>query len=193
MRFKRIVILASFSLAIAAFVTGADSYAQGDKAPFPAYGSGAIQVRFYSDYFCPPCRQSEPYVEPILKDLLKRNIIRLTLVDVPMHDESPLYMKYFLYALKSRNDGDHALHVRNILFSAAAGKDILTEQKIEELFRNNKIPYTIFDPKPVFDRFQALLNEDRFSATPMCAIVKAGKKETFVGGADILKALKNLK
>jgi protein-disulfide isomerase len=188
---KRILISALFALAIAVLATGG-AHAQGDKTPFPAYGSGAIDVRLYSDYFCPPCQKLEPSLEPILKDLLKRNIIRLTLVDFPMHEESPLYTRYFLYALKSRNDAEYGLHVRNVLFNAAVGKDFLTAKKIEELFRNNKIPYVAFDPKPIFERFNTMLAEDRIKATPTCVIIKGVKRETFVGGPNILKAFGEL-
>ncbi len=193
MHCKRILISVLFTLAAAAFATGGYASARGDKMPFPAYGSGAIDVRMYSDYFCPPCRQLEPYLEPILKDLLKRNIIRLTLVDLPMHEESALYTRYFLYALKSRNDADYGLHVRNVLFNAVAGKDFLTAKKIEELFRRNKISYVAFDPKPVFERLNTMLAEDRVNRTPTCVIIKAVKRETFVGGPDIIKALNELK
>jgi thiol-disulfide isomerase/thioredoxin len=192
MRRKRMLISVLFALAVVALATGGYCHAQGDKTPFPAYGSGAIEVRIYSDYFCPPCRKLEPHLEPILKDLLKRNIIRLTLVDFPMHEESTLYTRYFLYALKSRNDAEYGLHVRNILFNAAAGKDFLTKKKVEELFRNNKIPYAAFDPKPIFVQFNTMLAEDRINQTPTCVIIKAVKREAFVGGEDILNALKGL-
>ena len=193
MHCKRILISALFALAVAVLATGGYAHAQGDKTPFPAYGSGAIDVRLYSDYFCPPCQKLEPSLEPILKDLLKRNIIRLTLVDFPMHEESPLYTRYFLYALKSRNDAEYGLHVRNVLFNAATGKDFLTAKKIEELFRNNKIPYVAFDPKSIFERFNTMLTEDRVNRTPTCVIIKGVKRETFVGGPNILKALNELK
>lgn len=38
--------------------------ARGQDTPFPTYGSGAVQVRLYTDYFCPPCRKMEPEAEP---------------------------------------------------------------------------------------------------------------------------------
>jgi len=193
MGLKRTFVFGLFPMILIGLIATGCGWAEERNPPFPSYGSGSVEVRLYSDYFCPPCRTLEPLAEPILKDLLKRNIIRLTLVDVPMHEESPLYSRYFLYALKSRNNADHGLHVRNVLFNAAAGKDFLTAKKIEELFRNKKIPFTVFDPKPVFDRFNALLGEDQLRGTPMCVIVKAGKKETFVGGMDILNALKALR
>jgi thiol:disulfide interchange protein DsbA len=180
-------------ITIAAFLFASALSARGQEAPFPTYGSGAIEVRIYTDYFCPPCREMEPAVEPVLKNLLKKKAIRLTLVDTPFNPSSPLYARYFLYALAKKNDAEHALKVRNILFDAAARKNVTTKEGIEELFRSKRIRYTAFEPKPAFDRFNALIKEDNINATPNCVIIKGGNKETFVGAADIIKALKGLK
>jgi thiol:disulfide interchange protein DsbA len=167
--------------------------AQGQEGPFPTYGSGAVQVCIYTDYFCPPCRGMEPAVESLLRDLIKRNVIRVTLVDTPFGKYSPLYARYFLYALKAKNDLEYALKVRNILFDAAAKNDVTTKEGIEELFRNKGIRYSAFEPKSAFDRYNALIKEDQINATPTCVIIRAGKKEKFVGGPDIVNALKGMK
>lgn len=177
------------ALAVLGFISVGTSFAQD---PFPTYGAGAIQVRFYTDYFCPPCRAMEAPVEPVLRDLLKRKMITLTLVDVPFHRHSPLYAQYFLYALKGKNDFEHTLKVRNILFEAAANTQVTTKEQIEDIFKSKKIPYTVFDPKPSFSRYNVLITEDGIRSTPTCVIVKGGKKESYVGGQDILKALTNL-
>jgi thiol:disulfide interchange protein DsbA len=134
----------------------------------------------------------EPALEPLLRDLIKRNVIRVTLMDTPVRKYSPLYTRYFLYALKAKNDLEHALKVRNILFDAAAMDEITNKEGIEELFRSKGIPYTAFEHKPTFDRFNALIKEDIIPATPTCVIIRAGKKESFVGGPDIIAALKRL-
>jgi len=184
----------SFSLfitTIALFVL-VGGYTHGQDMPFPTYGSGAIQVRIYTDYFCPPCRAMEPAVEAVLRDLIKKNVIRLTLVDTPFSRNTPLYVRYFLYALNAKNNVDHALRVRNILFDAATDKQFSTKENIEELFKNKGIAYTVFDAKPAFDRFNALIKEDNIHATPTCVIVKGGEKEHFIGGEDIVNALKRL-
>jgi thiol:disulfide interchange protein DsbA len=167
-------------------------YAQGREMSFPQYGTGPIQVRIYTDYFCPPCRAMEPMVEPILQDLLKRNMITLTLIDVPYHRLTPLYAKYFLYALKTKNDSDHAFLVRNVLIAATADRNMTTEKHIEELFKSKGIPYTAFEARPALDRYNALIKEDNINATPTCIILKKGKKESFTGGPDIIAALKRL-
>lgn len=187
MKFKS----ALFIIIITVFILSAGS-ARGQDAPFPTYGSGAVQVRIYTDYFCPPCRGMEPAVEPVLRDLIKRGVIRLTLVDTPFNKYSPLYARYFLYALKAKNDFEHALKVHNILFDAAAGKAVKTKEGIEELFRSKGIAYQAFEPKPAFDRYNALIKEDKVDSTPNCVIIRTGKKKKFVGGPDIINALKRL-
>lgn len=182
-----------FAVIVAGFVFLSAISVQAMSDPFPTYGTGAVQVRLYTDYFCPPCRGMEPALEPILKDLVKRKVIKVTLIDVPYSKSSPLYARYFLYALKSKYDFDHALMVRNTLFDATITNQVNTGEKIEELFRSKGIPYKAFEPRPAFDKYNNLIKEDRIDATPSCVIIKSGKKETFVGGADIIKALKGLK
>jgi thiol:disulfide interchange protein DsbA len=182
-----LVVIAIFGLFFAGGL-----YAQGPASPFPTYGAGAIQVRLYTDYFCPPCRAMEPPVEPVLRDLLKRKVITLTMVDVPLHRYSPLYAQYFLYALRGKNDLEHTFKVRNILFEAATNTHITTKEQLEEIFKSKGIPFAVFNPKTVFNRYNGLIKEEGINSTPTCVIIKGGKKEAFVGGQDILKALKHL-
>ncbi|MEI7637233.1 MAG: thioredoxin domain-containing protein [Syntrophus sp. (in: bacteria)] len=182
-----LVVIAVFGLIFAGSL-----YAQGPVSPFPTYGTGAIQVRLYTDYFCPPCRAMEPPVEPVLRDLLKRKVITLTMVDVPLHRYSSLYAQYFLYALKGKNDLEHALKVRNILFEAATNTHVTTKEQLEEILKSKGIPFAVFNPKPAFNRYNSLITEEGIKSTPTCVIIRRGKKEAFVGGQDILKALKHL-
>jgi protein-disulfide isomerase len=179
-------------IAVFGFISVDVLFAQGPAAPFPTYGAGAVQVRLYTDYFCPPCRAMEPPVEPVLKDLLKRKVITLTLVDIPFRRYSPLYAQYFLYALKGKNDLEHALKVRNILFEAAASTHITTKEQLEEIFKSKRITFTAFDPKPAFNRYNVMITEDNILSTPTCIIIRGGKKEAFAGTQEILKALKHL-
>jgi thiol:disulfide interchange protein DsbA len=167
-------------------------YVQGENMPFPTYGSGAIQVRIYTDYFCPPCRGMEPAVEPLLRNLIKKNAITLTLVDTPFSSQSPLYAKYFLYALNTKNNFEHALKVRNTLFEATNIEHMTTAERIEGLFKSKGIPYQAFEPKPAFNRYNAFIKEDKVDATPTCVIIRSVKKEKYVGGEDIVNALQNM-
>jgi len=166
--------------------------AWGQDKTFPTYGTGAVTVRIYTDYFCPPCRGMEPAVEPLLRNLIKKGFITLTLVDTPFSKYTPLYACYFLYALNAKNDFEHALLVRNTLFDAATNRHFTTKERLEEIFKGKGISYTVFEPKPAFDRYNALIKEDSIDATPSCVIIRDGKKEKFVGGPDIVNALKAL-
>lgn len=179
------VLLAVISIVL--FLTG--GYAWGQETLFPVYGAGAVQVRIYTDYFCPPCRGMEPAVEPVLRDLIKRGMVRLTLVDTPFNKYTPLYARYFLYTLKAKNDFEHALKVRNILFDEAANGHFTTKEQLEKIFKGKGIPYQAFEPKPIFAHYNTLIKEDSVDATPSCVIIRSGKKEKFVGGPDIIKAL----
>ncbi len=160
--------------------------------PFPSYGSGPVEVRMYSDYLCPPCQQLEPALESVFKKLIKKKNITLIFVDVPMHEGSSLYARYYLYALKNNNSAENALHVRGVLFRAAPAIEFTTREKLEALFASRNIGYKVFNPKPVFDRYNALIGEDRIDTTPTCVIIKNGKKERFTGAAVIVKALEGL-
>jgi thiol:disulfide interchange protein DsbA len=192
MKYKFTVARALFIATMVFFVLSGNN-AQGQELTFPEYGSGKIQVRLYTDYFCPPCRRMEPAVEPVLKDLIKRGVIRLTLVDTPYSRHSPLYARYFLYALKGKNDLEQALKVRNILFETAGNEDALTKERLEEILKSKVIYYRPFDVKPVFDRFNVLIKEDHIDATPTCVIIKNGRKEAFTGRENIVNALKRLR
>lgn len=192
MGLKKAFVSGLFAITLAVLIVAVDGSAAERDTVFPSYGSGPVEVRIYSDYFCPPCRAMEPVVEPILKELLKKKVIRLTLVDTPLHPHTPLYARYFLYALKEKNDVDHAFQVRNLLFEASTDKSITTQERIEAIFKEKGIPYAVFDPQSAFDGYIALLKEDSIKSTPTCVIIKSGQKKTFVGEPDIINALKSL-
>jgi len=166
--------------------------AQPAENPFPSFGSGPIQVRVYTDYFCPPCRAMEPSIDPILKDLLSKNKITLTLVDVPFNRLTPLYARYFLYALKAKNDVKHAFHVRNVLQDAAAADRIATEEDFKKLYAEKLIIYEVFDTSVLFARLNIMIKEDKIRQTPTFIIVRNGDTEKIEGKSDIIEALKLL-
>jgi len=279
MGFRRVFAFGSLMISLVMMIDAGSASAFEQNPTFPAYGSGPVEVRLYTDYFCPPCRVMEPEVEPLLKDLLKKNAIHLTLVDAPFNPLSPLFARNFLYAIKQsnaleealkarnvlqnaatnkeiktqeqiaalfkekgiafsrvmepvvepilkellkknairlilvdvpfsqltplfarnflyalkwNNELEHAFRVRNVLLEASTRKDVTTQERIEALFREKGIPSSAFDAKPVFDRYNALIKEDKINTTPTCVVIKNDQKKAFVGGADIVNALKVL-
>jgi thiol:disulfide interchange protein DsbA len=159
---------------------------------FPSFGTGGVQVRLYTDYFCAPCSRMEPKVEGLLSDLVRRNAITLTFVDTPVHTHTAMYAKYFLYILKKDRSFPHVMRARELLFEAARNK-IEERDGLEEFLRKNNIGYKEFDPKPTFATLSAMIREDGVKSTPTCVIIKDGKKGVFTGDTEIPKALELLR
>jgi thiol-disulfide isomerase/thioredoxin len=160
--------------------------------PFPTYGKGPIEVRLYTDYFCAPCRTVEPDLEPVIEDLVKRNVITLTFVDTPVYKYSSLYARYFLYAVKEKNDFARAVQVKHVLFDGASRK-ITEKEQLEAFLKEKGVSYVAFDTTPVFAKLNALLKNDKVMSTPTCVIVKDGKNQVVTGGPGILSAVRALK
>ena len=157
----------------------------------PSFGSGKIQVRLYTDYFCGPCGRMEPKVEALISDLLRKNAITLTLVDTPAHTFTPLYAKYFLYILKKDRDFPFVLRAREVLFEAAHDQ-IEEREGLEEFLKKNKVPYREFDPAPSLAALSAMIKEDNVTSTPTCVIIRDGRRGVFTGDVEIPKALELL-
>jgi thiol:disulfide interchange protein DsbA len=158
----------------------------------PSFGQSKINVRVYTDYFCGPCRAGEPRIEALLLDLVKLNTIRLTFVDTPVHPETPLYARYFLYILNNKKDFDHVLMARRALFDAASIK-IITKEKLEEFLTQKGIMYKSFDAKQTFDAMSKYIKNDGVKSTPVVVIDIGGQKQQYTGVDNIVKALELLK
>jgi thiol-disulfide isomerase/thioredoxin len=147
-------------------------------------------VRLYTDYFCKPCSALEPKLEPVITDLVKKRVITMTFIDTPVHKETTLYAKYFLYILNEKKEFKHALRARSILFEAAKQK-ITDSKKLEAFMLQKGMKMKPFDVKSTFGVLSSYLNEDNIKSTPACIIENKGKKERYAG-ADIATALNRL-
>ena len=136
-RSKKIIITVSLMTGFIFFsllFEGSVTPVYADERPFTSFGSGRITVRIYTDYFCHPCRAIEPALEPVIRSLMKKRKITVVFLDTPVHPHTPLYAKYFLYALNENRDFDNALRVRSVLFEAAK-QDITGSAKLEDFLR----------------------------------------------------------
>lgn len=159
---------------------------------FPTFGAGPIQVRLYTDYFCPPCRDMEPGIEPLLLDLVKDGTIQLTFIDVPTSRYTVLYANYFLFSLGAKKDIDSAIKARRVLFEAAE-KKITDGGKLVGFLKEKGVNFKAVDPYPVFNFWNNYLQEDKIQSTPSCVIINGDKKETYRGNIDVPKAIEKLK
>jgi thiol:disulfide interchange protein DsbA len=189
-RYVIATVSAAFLLLIFLQVTSAKGHCA--ETVMPSFGNGKTKVRLYTDYFCPPCRQMEPDIEPLLKELVRDRIITLTFVDTPFYRYSSLYVRYFLYAINERKDLEHALYARRSLIEAAK-KGLDSAQKLEAFLNEKKITLKPFDPKPVFDSLSRQLKEDGIDATPLCVIESNGITSKYSGAGNITDALTALR
>jgi thiol-disulfide isomerase/thioredoxin len=192
-RSKKIIIAVSIMIGFILFsllFEGSVTPVYAEDTLMTSFGKGRIEVRIYTDYFCHPCRSVEPELEPLIRSLMKKQKVTIVFVDTPIHSYTPLYARYFLYALNENRDFNSALHVRSVLFEAAT-QDITDDGKLEDFLRKKLIKLKLFDTKPVFATLSSYLREDAVNATPTCVIYNNGKKEKFTG-RDIIKALETL-
>lgn len=189
---NRVFTILLIFLSVFAARPPADASAE-TRAAFPVYGSGPTEVRLYSDYFCDACADLEPKVEPVLRELLKKNRIKLVLIDVPFSSNTRLYATYFLYALNAGNTAERAFQVKSLLFEATTGPNrVIDEEQMKKLFESRGIAYTPFTIKPVLNRYNTLMREDKIDSSPTCVIIRGGKKEKLENNREILEALKKI-
>jgi len=186
-----IAYLLSGMMTILSFTVYASSMLELKGNLLTSFGTGDISVRMYADYFCAPCRASEPKIDVVIKELVRKNIINITFIDAPFHKSSSLYARYFLYILNNKKDFKEALLARSVLFDGAhAG--ITAADKLEEYLRKNGLKFKQFYVEPVFKEFVGFLKDDKIDSTPTCVIIIKGRKEIFRGGEKIINALKGL-
>jgi thiol-disulfide isomerase/thioredoxin len=166
--------------------------AGGEENSLTSFGSGSIKVRLYTDYFCPPCRDMEPDLEPLLIELVKNGIIHLTFVDVPTSRNTHMYASYFIYSLGEKKDIDSAIHARRTLFAAAEKKVVEKNQLVNQL-TGKGIGLKPVDLNPVFNLWNRHLQEDQIRSTPTCVIVDGDLKKTHAGSLEVVKALEVLR
>ncbi len=188
--FVAVSLLVGFIL-FSVFFEGSVTPAYAEDLPSPSFGNGQTKVRLYTDYFCNPCRSLEPQLEPVIRSLIKKGVITVTFIDTPVHPQTTLYAKYFLYALNQNRDFDNALRARSVLFEAAKEK-ITGNEKLESFIQGKGLKIRSFDTNPLFGILGSYLKEDMINSTPTCIIYKNGKKERFTG-TGILRALETLR
>jgi thiol-disulfide isomerase/thioredoxin len=196
---KMLTLLRTFSVSavffcLLVFIGSVAPAAGADNETIPSYGGGPREVLIFSDYFCPPCRALEPKLEPVLDALYKQGNVKIRFVDTPMHKETHLFAKFYLYAAKATPDYRSAMRARQVLFALAGKENVFwMDERIEEAFRKEKIAYTPFDFRSVQPALNGLIKQHRVDATPTCVILSPGKKaRKYTGTDEILKGLASL-
>ena len=179
-------------LLFAVFFDGSVLPAFAEEPLQPSFGNGRVHVRIYSDYFCNPCSKLDPEIAAPVADLVKKNIIRVTFVDTPVHQHTTLYARYFLYSMNEKKEIDYANKVRHVLFQAAA-QNISDREQLEAYLKKNGIKYKVYDPSASFNVLSGYLVEDKVRSTPTAVIIDSGRKQVVKGSANIARAIGEIK
>jgi len=187
--FEKLKLLFAAILCLSFFASNADA-----QRVIPSMGVAPYEVLMFSDYFCPPCKQIDSKAEPLLKELLASGKVKITFVDVPFHSATPIYAKYYLYAVNANADSGNVFHVRKILFDAAQAKRIQKEDALIAYLKEKKIFWKVMDEKAIFPLLSSLIKENKVDQTPTC-IIKYSSMDVkkYVGTEEIWIGLTKLK
>ncbi|MFP4160330.1 MAG: DsbA family protein [Desulfobacterales bacterium] len=164
---------------------------QQSEAVF-ARGSGPVEVILFTDYFCPPCRTLEPYLEETLPELISSGV-KVTFVDAAFNQQSSLYAHYFLYAANAASSLESFIHARSVLFELAENSGIESERELLQAMKEKNVDIKLLDTQPLMDQWKEIIEKHNLRSTPTCVIIKPGQDpEQHRGGKAIPKALDNL-
>jgi hypothetical protein len=179
-----LILLFSFAAApLPSFGAGSSS--------LPVFGSGPVEIRLYTDYFCEPCSRLEPELEDKLVALVENGRARVVFIDVPLHPPTPIYAGYFLAMLKPEEGIREALRERGLLF-AAAGQDLQSPESLEAFLRQAGCEVAGADKDGNFSFFNQLLAEDAIRSTPTLVVREKGRSESHQGYSKVLKEIDRL-
>jgi hypothetical protein len=169
------------------------SYAK--EIQYPSFGNenSQTEIIIYSDYFCPACRKADEQINNTLREL--KDKVKVRFVDVPLHAGSLDYAEVFLYTwFESGNNLETAIRVRDILFNAAENKT--HKSGVLKILNSKGIPFKVDSEKAreIFRSFyNPLMKMNKINKTPAVVIAKGNDRKTYMGMAEILKALKEVK
>jgi len=113
-----------------------------EHAPIFSYGKGSYELIIFSDYFCPPCQKIHKEFSGTIAGLIDGGGVKVTFVDLPIYKLTPLYAKYFLYALNASPGYKEALRARNFLYDKAYRMGAITAEHLERDLNAEGIPFT---------------------------------------------------
>ena len=170
------------------------AYGQTPQDVIPSLGKGPYEVIMFTDYFCPPCRRIDTKAEPLFKKLLATGQVKITFIDVPFSRVTPMYAKYYLYAVNAGADAKEILRIRTSLFSAAQVNNIQKEDVLLGYLSEQKIAWKPYDEKSIFSQFSLIIKENDVHQTPTCIIRYAPTDvKKYIGDDEIWEGLTKLK
>ena len=174
---------------------GSATPAYGAERPAaPSYGNGPYELTIFTDYFCPPCQAVEPEMDMYLNEFLSKGGVKVTFIDMPLHELTPLYARYFLYVVNAGGGYREILHARKVLFELATANAAATDKDLAQKLKERGVAFKPYDPRPVFAVLDRTIREYKANATPTCFVKYTSTDvRKYVGPEEIRKGLINLR
>jgi hypothetical protein len=188
---KKRRLLTVIPVAVALAFWASVACAQG---AIPSMGTGSCEIMIFSDYFCPPCKQTDMHAELLMRDLLATGKVKITFVDVQFNTLAPKYTKYYLSAVNANAEVGNVLNVRRTLFEAAQDKHIQTEDALSAYLKHKNIAIKPMDAYRVYPLINSAISGARITTTPTCIVrgFPFGEKR-YDGEEEIINGLNELK
>lgn len=174
--------------------SGSATPAYGAERPSaPSYGNGPYELLIFTDYFCPPCQSVESDMDWYLNEFLSKGGVKVTFIDMPLHQLTPLYARYFLYVANTGGGYREILHARKVLFELATANAAATDKALAQKLKERGVAFKPYDPKPVYAVLDRTIKEFKANATPTC-FVKYSSTDVrkYLGPEEIRKGLADL-
>ncbi len=178
-------------LIFVAFFTASPRLSYADDTFPRVYGTGPVEIRMYSDYFCNPCHTLEKETEDLFDQIVALKKGGIIFIDTPGHKDTKLYARYFFYAVCSDSSYEKARLARRSLFEAAT-QNISSEGSLMEFLNSKGIKTSLCPTSDYFAALTRYLKEDHIDSTPTCVIVSKQGKHSYTSRKAIVEALQNI-
>lgn len=153
----------------------ADNNAKGEN---PVFGNSksTVEVYYFSDWFCPACRKTEPELEKQLPAIMAK--ARVFFIDVPIHEDSLNFLPYNLsFMLKQKAE---YVKLRRSLAELALKNGTPSESDIEALAKRYGVTYQQLDFAEVnqgLKYFKKMTDKYSVDSTPTLVITNPTTKK----------------
>ncbi|SEM38797.1 hypothetical protein SAMN04489760_1139 [Syntrophus gentianae] len=185
-----LLIILGYLLMNMTFSCWAATVGSAEKSRIPTIGTGPYKLYIFTDYFCGPCQALEAELDSMLQELIERNSVKITFVDLPIHRGTVLFNRYYLYAAHTAGSGRDLLRIRRELFALAGLQPPADEKKIISRFENRNIAFQVYELKPVYRELNRIIKEFNIHSTPTCVVQYSSTDiRTYSGIAQIRQGM----
>ncbi len=129
-----------------------------------------------------------------LNEFLSKSGVKVTFIDMPLHEFTPLYARYFLYVVNAGGGYREILHARKVLFELATANAALNDKALAQKLQERGVAFKPYDPKPTFAVLDRTIKEFKANATPTCFVKYSGTDiRKYVGPEEIRKGVIDLR